>query len=144
RVQTAANQVDHRQRQTRLADRELTPQGEIAGHGSGVSAGQRHAEYGVSSQTRLVRRAVQFAEKTVDALLFGGRNTDEPRSDFVADVGDGLADALAAIAGRVAVAQLDGLMTAGAGAGWDDGPTARAAFAMDIDLDGRIAATVEN
>ena len=62
----------------------------------------------------------------------------------IADIGDRLANALAAVAGRVAVAQLHGLMPAGAGAGRHDGPAARAAVAMDLDLDGRLAAAVEH
>ena len=66
------------------------------------------------------------------------------RSENVAHVGDGAANALAAVAGRIAVAQFDGLVPAGAGARRHDGAAERAAGAMDLDLDGRIAAAVED
>src|SRR5262249_30909239 len=52
--------------------------------------------------------------------------------------------ALAAVAGGVAVAQLVRLVPAGAGARRDDGPSEGAALAEDLDLDGRIAAAVED
>ena len=55
-----------------------------------------------------------------------------------------LAHALAEIALLVAVAQLDGLVRAGRGARRHGGAAARAVLEDDIDLDGRIAAAVEN
>jgi hypothetical protein len=57
---------------------------------------------------------------------------------------DGLQDALAAITALVAVAQLDRLMLAGRGAGRHRRAARCAAFQLDIDLDGRVAARVQN
>ena len=57
---------------------------------------------------------------------------------------DRVLHALAEIALLVAVAQLDGLMRAGRGAGRHAGAAARAVLQHDVDLDGGIAAAVEN
>ncbi len=65
-------------------------------------------------------------------------------SDGVVDVVDGLEDALAEIAGLVAVAQLQRLVGAGAGAAGHGGPADRAVVQDHLDLDGRIAAAVQN
>ena len=55
-----------------------------------------------------------------------------------------LSDALAEVALLVAVAQLDGLVRAGAGAAGDGGPADGAVGEDDVDLDGRVAAAVED
>src|SRR5262249_27899153 len=66
----------------------------------------------------------------------------QPRPEHVVDVGDGAAHALAAVAARVAVVQLDRLVAAGAGARRHDG-AAEARPRLHFDLDGRHAAAVE-
>ena len=60
------------------------------------------------------------------------------------DVADGLADALAEVALLVAVAQLEGLVLAGGGAGRDGGAAQVAARHGHLDLDGGVAAGVED
>ena len=60
------------------------------------------------------------------------------------DRGDRLLHALAEIALLVAVAQLDRLVRPGRGAGRHGGAAARAVLQHDVDLDGRIAAAVED
>jgi hypothetical protein len=68
-----------------------------------------------------------------------------PRVENLAvDRVDRLGHALAEIAALIAVAQLDRLMLAGGGAGGYRGAALGAVFQLDIDLDGRIAATVED
>ena len=62
----------------------------------------------------------------------------------VVDVLDGLEDALAEVALLVAVAQLDGLVGAGAGARGDGGAADGAVGEDDVDFDGRVAAAVED
>ena len=47
-------------------------------------------------------------------------------------------------AALVAVAQLDRLVRAGGGAGRDRRPAERTVLQQDVDLDSRVAATVEN
>ena len=57
---------------------------------------------------------------------------------------DGLLDALAQVAFRVAVAQLDGLELAGRRAGRDDRATEGAVLERDLGLNGGIAAGVQD
>ena len=57
---------------------------------------------------------------------------------------DGLERALAEVAVLVAVAQLDGLVGPGAGPARDGGPADGAVGQDDLDLDGRVAAAVED
>ena len=75
-----------------------------------------------------------LAERVAAAQLVG---------DLAVDVADGLLDALAAVA-LAAVAQLDGLVLAGGRAARHRRPAARAAGQHDLDLDGRVAARVED
>ena len=63
--------------------------------------------------------------------------------DLAVDVLDRGAHALAAVA-LAAVAQLDGLVGAGAGAARHGRPAAGAAEQLDLDLDGGVAAGVED
>ena len=63
--------------------------------------------------------------------------------DLAVHVLDRLAHALAAVA-IAAVAQLVGLVRAGAGAARHDGPPPRAGEQLDVDLDGGIAPGVED
>ena len=60
------------------------------------------------------------------------------------DVGHGLGHAFAAVALLVAVAQLDRLVDSRAGPRGNRGPAERAVGQDHIDLDGRVAAAVEN
>src|SRR5262249_42860186 len=110
----------------------------------GVSAGERDAEDGVGPQPRLVRRAVEVAEDAVDALLPDGGEAEEGRGDLLEDVGDGFPHALAAVPGRVAVAQLDRLVLSRAGPRRDDRPATGAPLAVNLHLDGRAAPAVED
>ena len=143
-VEAAADEVDHRQRQTGLiVGVQPAPQRQPLRRGGGAGHGHRHAEHGVGAGPRLVRRTVDLTQNAIDAGLVRRRHADQSRSQQVADVGDRLADALAAVSGGIAVAQLDGLMPAGAGPGRHDGPAARAVAAGHLDLDGRPAAAVE-
>ena len=87
---------------------------------------------------------VQVEHRLVDQALLGGVVADELRADLLDDGEDGLLDALALVAVRVAVAELDGLEGAGGGAG-RDGSTARAAVVeADLDLDRGVASGVED
>ena len=64
--------------------------------------------------------------------------------DLFVDVGDRLLHAFAEVKRFVAVAQLPGLVHAGAGAAGHGGRADRAVVQRDIDFDRRIAAAVEN
>src|SRR5205823_1164654 len=64
--------------------------------------------------------------------------------DFAVHRGHRLLHPLAAITLLVAVAQFDRLVRAGRGAGGNRGATERAVLQHDVDLDGRVAAAVED
>ena len=57
---------------------------------------------------------------------------------------DGLLDALAEVAALVAVAQFDGLVLAGGGAGGNGCAADRAVREQDLDFDGGVAAGIED
>ena len=69
---------------------------------------------------------------------------EQPSAIVVVDVLDGLEHALAAVALLVAVAQLQGLVRAGGGAGGHRGAAQGAVLEHDLDLDGRVAARIED
>jgi hypothetical protein len=77
------------------------------------------------------------------AGLVGRVGAFERGQSFV-DVGHRAADALAAVAFLVAVAQLDGLAAAGGRARWDCSTAETAVAKPDVHLDGGIAARIEN
>ena len=64
--------------------------------------------------------------------------------DFVGDVLDGLGDAFADEAVLVAVAQFEGLVFAGAGAGGNRGAAGGAAGEEDVHFNGWVAAGIQN
>ena len=68
RVQAAADEVDHRQRQAApgSSTSRYRHSGSCRRRGGGVGAGQRYAEDGVGPEPRLVRRAVELAQDAVD------------------------------------------------------------------------------
>ena len=72
-----------------------------------------------------------------------GLHAADRLEDLAVDGFDRALDALAEEA-RAAVAQLDRLVRAGRGAGGHGGAAHRAVFEHDVDLDGRVAAAVEN
>src|SRR5260370_8860114 len=94
-------------------------------------------------RSRLVRRAVELEERLVDAGLLGGLQPLDLRGDRLLDGAHGLADALAAVALLVAVAQLDRLALAGAGAGRHRRAPPRPGLDLHLDPDRGIPARVE-
>src|SRR5262249_38556617 len=107
------------------------------------------------AEPRLGGGAVEGDEGGVEARLVVGVPAGDGGRDLVVDVRHGLVDALAVPAARIAVAQLHGFAGAGGGAGGDGGggPGAgggnggaaqRSVGEYDIDLDGGVAAAVED
>src|SRR6185312_7949917 len=76
--------------------------------------------------------------------LIGGVEARERIEDLAVDCLDGALDALAAIASLVAVAELDRLMRAGRRARRHGGAAQGAGLQRDFDLDGGIAAAVQD
>ena len=143
-VRAAVEDVHHRHRQhVRRVAAEVAPQGEPLLRRRGVRGRQRDAEDRVGPQPRLVGRAVELDQRAIEALLVGGVAAVDGLGDLAVDVAHRLGHALAAV--RVgAVAQLGGLELAGRGAAGHDRAPGRARAQHELDLDRRIAATVED
>ena len=111
--------------------------------GDGLGRGQRHAEDRVGAEPALGVGAVERAERRVEHALIGGVEAGDRLADLAVHVRDRVLHALAAVA-DLAVAELDRLVRAGAGSARDRGPAPGPADELDLDLDGRVAARVED
>ena len=109
-----------------------------------LGQGERHPQQGVGAQTLLVLRAVQLDQGAVDGHLILGLQAGEHVEDLVIDRLDGLQHPLAAVTGRVAVAQLDRLVRARRGAGGNGSAAEGPAFQRDVDLHRGIAAGIQD
>ena len=98
----------------------------------------------LAPEPRLVRRAVERDQRLVDGGLSRGVAAAQRRGDLAVDVRDGLEHALAEVALRVAVAQLDRLVLAGGGARGDGRCPLAAIREDDPDADGGKAAGIED
>ena len=114
RMPAPVEDVHHRNRHP-----ELSARGEIAierlarGERGGSRRGEGGAQHGIGTKPRFVRRPVEVDEPLVDATLVSRIRPAQRGGDLLIDVADRLVDALATVAGRVAVAQLDGFMRPG-------------------------------
>src|SRR5205085_2547473 len=77
-------------------------------------------------------------------LLLAGVHALDRRGDDFHDVLEGLQDAFPAVDLLVTVAEFDGLILAGGSAGGDGGAAGDAGGKLDLDLDGGVAAGVED
>ena len=144
-MNAAVDDIHHRQRQDarrRAADIAIERQARRLGGRLGDR--QRDAEDRIGAELRLVRRAVERDHRVVDQDLVFRLEAGQRLENIAIDRLDRLEDALAAVARLVAVAQFDRLMRAGRGAGGNGGAAHRPVFENDLDLDGGIAAAVEN
>jgi hypothetical protein len=143
-VGAAVDDVHHRHRQRageRAAD--VAVERHLGGAGGGLGDRQRDAEDRVGAEARLVVAAVDLDQQPVETDLVLRLHAADRVVDRRVDGIDRLADALAEVA-LAAVALLDRLVGAGRGAGGHGGPPHRAVLEQDVDLDGRIAAAVED
>lgn len=141
----AIDDVHHRHRQDAgIGAADITVKRLRAGLGGGFRGGQRHAKDRVRAQPALVRGAVQLDHQPVDADLIGHILADQVLGDLAVDGGDGFQHALAHIARLVAVALFHRLMGAGRGARGHGGAAHGAVLQRHVDLDGRVAAAVQN
>ena len=144
-VRAAVDDVHQRHRQdVRVRSAEVAEQRQVGGVGGGLGDRERDAEDRVRAELRLVVGAVGLDQLGVDEALVGGVEALDRRAELVDHVVDGLEHALAEVAALVAVAQLVGLERAGGCAGGDGGAGDGAVVEQDLDLDGRVAAGVED
>jgi hypothetical protein len=105
---------------------------------------QRHRQDGVGPQARLVLGVVQLDHGLVDERLLHRIEPDDRLADLGVDVLDRLEHALAAVALRVAVAQLDRLPAAGGRARRHRRAAEDAGLEQHVGLHRRSPARVEN
>src|SRR5690606_176682 len=99
---------------------------------------------GVGAKPPLVRRAIDLDHQPVDLDLFGRVGADDVLGDLAVDRRHRVEHALAEETRLVTIAPFDGLVCAGRGAGRHRRTSHRAVFQRDVDLDGRVAAAVED
>ena len=92
-----------------------------------MGGGERHPEDGVGPELRFRGSAIELDHGAVDADLIGGIHAGQGEGDRGLDVGHGVEHALAEVALLVPVAQFEGFVFAGAGAGGNSGTTGGAA-----------------
>ena len=109
-----------------------------------VSGGQGDTEDGVGAQLALVVRAVELDHDLVDDALLAGVAAEHLLGDLLVDVLNSLENALAGVALLVAVAQLNGLELTGRRAGGNRSAGLGAVVEDHLDLNGRVAAGVED
>ena len=144
-VGAAVDHVHQRKRQRpRVRPAEVPEEREPEVVRGGAGAGERHAEDRVGAQRLLLGRAVELAERAVDQGLLGGVHALELGRDHALHVAHGLEHALAAEAPTVVVAELERLGAARRGARGHRRPALGAAVEMDLDLEGRVPAGVED
>ena len=143
-VRAAVEHVHHRHRQqVRLLAAQVAPQ-RLAELGRARAGDrERHAEDRVRTEPGLGVGPVELDEGAVEPLLVAGLPAADRVGDLAVDVLHGAQDALAAER-LAAVAQLDGLVLAGRRAGRDRRAAERARLEAHVDLDGGVAAAVED
>jgi hypothetical protein len=144
-VHPAIDDVHHRHGQkSRGSAADIAVKGQLIRCRGSLGDCERNSEDGISAEARLVRRAVERNHGVVDLDLRLRIHAAERVEYFPIDGLDGLAHALAEIALTLAVAELDSFMRASRGPRRNAGAAARSVIEHDIDLDGRIASTVQN
>src|SRR5262249_39867119 len=98
---------------------------------------------GIRAESALIRRSVERAHQRVDTDLILGVHAGDCVENFAVDVADRALHAFAAVA-WTAVAQLMCFVRTGRCARRDRGTPEAAALKLDINLDRRITAAIEN
>ena len=143
-VRATVEDVHHRHRQhVRVGAADVAEQRQPGRLRGGLGRGQGHAEDRVRADLGLVRRAVDVEHRQVDGALVVGVEADECLARAVLTASHGLQHALAEVA-LAAVAQLDGLELAGGGAGRHGRATDGSVVEGHLDLDGGVAARVQD
>jgi len=111
--------------------------------GRGARGGHGDGQNGVGAQLRLVLRAVDGDHALVQQTLVGCVHAGQLWGQDALHVLDRVEHALAHVVLLVAVAQLDGLVLSGAGAGGDGGAALGPAGEGDVGFDGGVSAGVQ-
>ncbi len=143
-VGAAVEHVHHRHRQhVGVGAAHVAVQRDVQLDGGGLGDGERGAQDGVGAQAGLVVGAVEIEQGLIAVALVQGVAALELVADLAVHVGHGDGDALAAVA-VAAVSQLDRLELTGGGARGHRGTADGTGVEDDLDLDGGVAAGVED
>ncbi len=143
-MHAAIDDVHHRHgQQRRLRPADIAIERLSACIGFGLGRGHRHAEDGVGAEPLLVLRAVEIAQKLIETALVSCVEAGKRVADLAVDGFDRFLDALAAVT-LTAVSELMRFMRAGRGAGGHPGAAMMSVLQHHIDLDGGVAAAVQN
>ena len=144
-VSTTVHDVHVRNRQdVAVGAADVAVQRLARGFSGSIQSGQGHAEDGVGAQTALVRGAVELDHDLVESALIGSVHADDLRSDLFVHGLDGVEHTLAHVHGLVAVATLPSLGFTGGSAGGNETQALGTVFGVENDLNGRVAAGIEN
>jgi hypothetical protein len=144
-VRATVEDVHHRHGQdvgVRAAD--VAEERQFRTVGGGTGHGERDTENGVGADLALVGAAVDGEHLAVDEALVAGLEAHELGAELIDDGVHGLLDTLAEVALLVAIATLDRLEGAGGGTRGNGGARDGAVIEGDLDLDGGVAARVED
>ena len=146
RVSPAVEDVEVGDREPRRNARGVqgTPQRHSGGGGHRPGGSHRHPDGGVGSETSLVLGAVELDQGVVQLRDIGKRPSTDRLGDLTVDVADSSENALASVAGRVAVPELDRLPRAGRCAGRYACARNGAIAERHRHRQGRVASGVEN
>ena len=143
-VCAAVEDVHHRHRKdVSVRSAEVAEQGQRGRFGGGFGHRQGDAQDRVSSQPGLVRGSVEIEQCLIDQSLIVGGQSDDGRCDLVEDRLDRLLDAFTAVPGAP-VTQLDSLVLTRGRPGRHGCAPEGTVDQGHLNLDGRIAARVEN
>ena len=143
-VDATVDDVHHRHRQdVGIGPADVAVERDLQLVGGRLGDGEARAEDGVGAEAGLVVCAVELAEGDVDGALSEGVGAAQLVGDLAVDERHGRGHALAAVT-LATVAELDGLVLTGRRTARHGGPPGRPARQHDLDLDGRVAAGVED
>ena len=143
-VRAAVEDVHHRHRQqVGVGPADVAVERQPGRLGRGLGHGERDAEDRVGAEVGLVGGAVELDHRLVDLALVVGAEALDGRADLLDHRVDGLLHALAEVA-VAAVAQLDGLELPRGRAARHGRAAERAVVEQHLDLDGGVAARVED
>jgi hypothetical protein len=110
----------------------------------GLRDRHRNREHRVRAEARLGLGAVELDQRAVDEALLGRIQADDRLGNLGVDRLDRLQHALAAVALRIAIAQLDRFAAAGRGARGHRGASHDARLEQHVRFDRRIAARIQD
>ena len=144
-MRATIHDVHHRHRQRRCARAgEVFPERQFFRNRHRVRICERNAEQRIRAELRLIRRAVEFDQLCVEALLIRRVETFQRLCDFPVDVRNGVLDAFAFVAPFIAVAQFHRFARAGRCTARHRSATDGTVGERDFGFERGIAARVEN